>query len=43
MTELHPESRLQSASREPQGGLAPSLQRSVTFHNMPQAPGATVL
>jgi cystathionine gamma-synthase len=34
---MEPESSLQSASRRPGAGLAPSLERSVTFHNMPQA------
>jgi len=34
---VDPESTLQSASHEPGAGLAPSLQRSVTFHNMPLA------
>jgi cystathionine gamma-synthase len=34
---MDPESTLQSASRQSGGGLAPSLERSVTFHNMPLA------
>jgi cystathionine gamma-synthase len=34
---MEPESTLQSVSRQPAGGLAPSLERSVTFHNMPLA------
>jgi cystathionine gamma-synthase len=33
----HRESKLLRASREPAAGLAPSLQRAVTFHNMPAA------
>ena len=34
---MDPESTLQSASHRPGAGLAPSLERSVTFHNMPLA------
>ena len=34
---MDPESTLQSASHQPGAGLAPSLERSVTFHNMPLA------
>ncbi|MDX6494211.1 MAG: cystathionine gamma-synthase [Gaiellales bacterium] len=34
---MDPESALQAASRQPGAGLAPSLERSVTFHNMPLA------
>ncbi len=34
---MEPESTLQSASHQPGAGLAPSLERSVTFHNMPPA------
>ncbi len=34
---MDPESALQSASHQPGGGLAPALERSVTFHNMPSA------
>ena len=38
---LHPESRLLDAARTPEAGLAPSLQRSVTFHNMPPRVGGS--
>src|SRR5262249_54721667 len=38
---LHPESRLLDAARTPGAGLAPSLQRSVPFHNMPPAKGGS--
>ena len=38
---LHPESRLLDAARTPAAGLAPSVQRSVTFHNMPPAKGGS--
>jgi cystathionine gamma-synthase len=38
---LHPESRLLDAARTPEAGLAPSLQRSVTFHNMPSRTGGS--
>jgi cystathionine gamma-synthase len=34
---MHRESKLLSTSREPNAGLAPSLERAVTFHNMPVA------
>ena len=34
---MHQDSKLLRAGREPEAGLAPALQRSVTFHNMPLA------
>jgi len=37
----HRETRLVEASREPGAGLAPSLERAVTFHNMPLADGGS--
>ncbi|HET6848188.1 MAG TPA: PLP-dependent aspartate aminotransferase family protein [Gaiellales bacterium] len=37
----HRETRLVQASREPGAGLAPSLERAVTFHNMPLAEGGS--
>jgi cystathionine gamma-synthase len=37
----HRETRLVHASREPGAGLAPSLERAVTFHNMPLAEGGS--
>lgn len=37
----HRETKLVRASREPRAGLAPSLERAVTFHNMPLAHGGS--
>jgi cystathionine gamma-synthase len=37
----HRETRLVEASRKPGAGLAPSLERAVTFHNMPPAKGGS--
>ena len=37
----HRETSLVQASREPGAGLAPSLERAVTFHNMPLAKGGS--
>ena len=38
---MHRESKLVGASREPHAGLAPVLQRAVTFNNIPPAPGGS--
>src|SRR6478672_9632812 len=38
---MHRESKLVGASRESRAGLAPVLQRAVTFHNIPPAQGGS--
>src|SRR4051812_50146493 len=38
---MHRESKLVGASRESQAGLAPVLQRAVTFNNIPPAKGGS--
>ena len=38
---MHRESKLVGASREPHAGLAPVLQRAVTFNNVPPAKGGS--